>query len=176
MTHTLGVVVSQRDCYDWPEPLIEALLQAVPAGTPVLFIDGGSPPAVGDSLRKSAEHWGFQLERRQGFIGANQARLLALERLSVTHLLCVENDVLLAPSCARYLLAAAERHQADVVVPLVLEENSSGRRRIHVAGGAAVFVGAGAASGWRCGISSGIRPRRSDQRRASPPSWWNITH
>jgi len=135
MTHTLGVVVSQRDCYDWPEPLIEALLQAVPAGTPVLFIDGGSPPAVGDSLRKSAEHWGFQLERRQGFIGANQARLLALERLSVTHLLCVENDVLLAPSCARYLLAAAERHQADVVVPLVLEENSSGRRRIHVAGG-----------------------------------------
>jgi molybdopterin-guanine dinucleotide biosynthesis protein A len=67
--------------------------------------------------------------------GPWEGPLLALERLSVTHLLCVENDVLLAPGCARYLLAAAERHQADVVVPLVLEENSNGRRRIHVAGG-----------------------------------------
>lgn len=62
MTNSLGVVVTQRDRYDWSEPLIKELLQAVPAGTPVLFIEGGSPPAVADSLRKSADHWGFPTE------------------------------------------------------------------------------------------------------------------
>jgi GT2 family glycosyltransferase len=135
MTRDLGVVVNQRDCYGWPEPLIQALLQAVPVGTPVLFMDGGSPQPVRDALRRSAERWGFQLERHEAFISANQARLLALERLSVSHLLCVENDVRLLPGCGQFLLAAAERHQADVVVPLVLEENDGGRQRIHVAGG-----------------------------------------
>lgn len=135
MAHSLGVVVNQRDRYDWPEALIAALLQNLPAGTPVLFVDGGSPPAVRDVLQRSAEQWGFELLRREAFISANQARLLALERLSVSYLLCVENDVRLAPGCAEALVAAAERHWADVVVPLVLEENDLGQQRIHLAGG-----------------------------------------
>jgi len=135
MTDSLGVVVNQRDSYAWPEPLIEALLRAVPEGTPVLFIDGGSPPPVREALGRSAQRWGFQLERHEGFVSANQARQLALERLNVSHLLCVENDVRLEPRCGQLLLATAERHQADVVVPLVLEENEAGRQRIHLAGG-----------------------------------------
>ena len=135
MVHSLGVVVNQRDRYDWPEALIAALFQNLPAGTPVLFVDGGSPPAVRDVLQRSAEQWGFALLRREAFTSANQARLLALERLSVSYLLCVENDVRLAPGCAEALVAAAERHWADVVVPLVLEENDRGRQRIHLAGG-----------------------------------------
>ncbi|MFM9099784.1 MAG: glycosyltransferase, partial [Cyanobium sp.] len=102
---------------------------------PVLFVDGGSPPAVRDVLQRSAEQWGFELLRREAFISANQARLLALERLSVSYLLCVENDVRLAPGCAEAVVAAAERQRADVVVPLVLEENDRGRQRIHLAGG-----------------------------------------
>jgi hypothetical protein len=96
MVHSLGVVVNQRDRYDWPEALIAALYQNVPVGTPVLFVDGGSPPAVRDVLKRSAEQWGFELLQREAFTSANQARLLALERLSVTYLLCVENDVRLA--------------------------------------------------------------------------------
>jgi hypothetical protein len=90
---------------------------------------------VRDALRRSAERWGFQLERREGLISANQARRLALERLSVSHLLCVENDVRLQPGCGERLLAAAERYRADVVMPLVLEENDRGEQRIHLAGG-----------------------------------------
>lgn len=135
MSVPLGVVVNQRDSFGWPEPLIDALFRAVPAGTPVLFVDGGSPAEVRDALRRSAEHWGFQLERREVLVSANQARLLGLQRLDVSHLLCVENDVRLAPGCGERLLAAAQRHRADVVVPLVLEENNSGRQRIHLAGG-----------------------------------------
>jgi len=135
MVHSLGVVVNQRDRYDWPEALFASLFQNLPAGTPVLFVDGGSPPAVRDVLQRSAEQWGFALLRREAFISANQARLLALERLSVSYLLCVENDVRLAPGCAEALVAAAERQRADVVVPLVLEENDRGRQRIHLAGG-----------------------------------------
>lgn len=79
--------------------------------------------------------WGFELFRREAFISANQARLLALERLSVTYLLCVKNDVRLSPGCAHALVAAAERQRADVGVPLVLEENDLGHQRIHLAGG-----------------------------------------
>jgi hypothetical protein len=135
MAHSLGVVVNQRDRYDWHEALIAALYQDLPAGTPVLFVDGGSPPALRDVLQRSAEQWGFELLRCEAFISANQARLLALERLSVSYLLCVENDVRLAPGCAEALVAAAERQRADVVVPLVLEENDLGRQRIHLAGG-----------------------------------------
>lgn len=135
MSDSLGVVVNQRDSYTWPEPLIEALMRAVPDGTPVLFIDGGSPPPVREALGQSAKRWGFQLERHEGFVSANQARQLALERLNVSYLLCVENDVRLEPRCGQLLLAAAEGHQADVVVPLVLEENEAGRQRIHLAGG-----------------------------------------
>lgn len=140
MPHSLGVVVNQRDRYDWPEPLIAALFQAVPAGTPVLFVDGGSPPAVLAVLQRSAEEWGFELLRSDAFISANQARLLALERLSVSYLLCVENDVRLSPGCADLLVAAAERQRADVVVPLVLEENALGQQRIHQAGGTCRLV------------------------------------
>lgn len=135
MSMHLGVVVNQRDGYDWPDALIEALFRAVPAGTPVLFVDGGSPAEVRDGLQNSAERWGFQLERREGFVSANQARQLGLQRLNVAYLLCVENDVRLAPGCGELLLAAAARHRADVVVPLVLEENDRGRQRIHLAGG-----------------------------------------
>ncbi len=133
--HSLGVVVNQRDRYDWPEVLIAALFKALPPGTPVLFVDGGSPPAVRAALQRSAEKWGFELLRREAFVCANQARLLALARLSAAYLLCVENDVRLSPGCADLLVAAAERRRADVVVPLVLEENGSGRQRIHLAGG-----------------------------------------
>jgi hypothetical protein len=135
MAHSLGVVVNQRDRYDWHEALIAAFYQDLPAGTPVLFVDGGSPPALRDVLQRSAEQWGFELLRCEAFISANQALLLALERLSVSYLLCVENDVRLAPGCAEALVAAAERQRADVVVPLVLEENDLGRQRIHLAGG-----------------------------------------
>lgn len=153
MTSTLGVVVHQRDRFGWPEPLIEALLQAVPAGTPLLFVDGGSPPAVRDALRRSAERWGFQLERREGLISANQARLLALERLNVSHLLCVENDVRLRAGCGERLLAAAKRYRADVVMPLVLEENERGEQRIHMAGG-------------RCRLRRGWGGRRLEVRHS----------
>jgi len=135
MVHSLGVVVNQRDRSDWPEALFASLFQNLPAGTPVMFVDGGSPPAVRDVLQRSAEQWGFELLRREAFTSANQARLLALERLSVSYLLCVENDVRLAPGCAEALVAAAERQRADVVVPLVLEENDRGHQLIHLAGG-----------------------------------------
>jgi GT2 family glycosyltransferase len=149
MAHSLGVVVNQRDRYDWHEALIAALYQDLPAGTPVLFVDGGSPPALRDVLQRSAEQWGLELLRCEAFISANQARLLALERLSVSYLLCVENDVRLAPGCAEALVAAAERQRADVVVPLVLEENDLGRQRIHLAGGTCRLRW-GWASSWSC--------------------------
>lgn len=135
MTPTLAVVINQRDSYDWPDAMIAALMGQLPPASPVLYVDGGSPEAVRRRLQAAAARWGFQIERREGFVSANEARQLGLDRLPCSHLLCLENDVRLEPGCVQQLLKASLQQNAEVVLPLVLEEASNGLQRVHVAGG-----------------------------------------
>jgi hypothetical protein len=135
MIPTLAVVINQRDSYDWPDAMIAALMGQLPPASPVLYVDGGSPEAVRCRLQEAAARWGFQIERRDGFVSANEARQLGLDRLPCSHLLCLENDVRLEPGCVQELLKASLQQNAEVVLPVVLEEASNGLRRVHVAGG-----------------------------------------
>lgn len=140
MSASLAVVVNQRDSYDWPEPLIEALHAGLPADTQVLFIDGGSPPPVRRRLEAAAGRWGFQLLREEGFVSANRARRIGLERIAAASVLFLENDVRLEGGCLPCLLETARRQRLDVVVPLLLEEAVGGARRIHLADGGCRLV------------------------------------
>jgi hypothetical protein len=135
MSTSLAVVVNQRDSYDWPEPLIEALHAGLPDGTPVVFIDGGAPPPVRRRLEAAAERWGFELLREEGFVGANRARRIGLQRIDAPFVLFLENDVRLEAGCLSRLLETARREGLEVVVPLLLEEAANGAQRIHLAGG-----------------------------------------
>jgi hypothetical protein len=114
----------------------------------------------------------------KGKPSANQVRQLALERLNVSCLLRVENDVRLEPRGGQLLLATTQRHQADVMVPLVVKENDAGQ--LSSSGftwprAAVASPAAGAASGSRCAIGRCIAPLRSSRQWPLPRSWWSIT-
>jgi glycosyltransferase involved in cell wall biosynthesis len=77
---------------------LESLYREMAPGFRLVYVDGGSPPAVARYLAAESKARGFELIRTERFLAPNEARNLGLRHATGRYVLFVENDVLVAPA------------------------------------------------------------------------------
>lgn len=134
---SVAIVVIQRERYSPTMACLSRLLAATRYPFHLIYVDGGSPKPIHDYLRRMAKrHLNLKLIRLERHLRINEARNFALSMMPpVDYVLFLENDVLVEPGWLEQLVSCAEKKQADVVTPLVLDgDGQSPAQRIHIAG------------------------------------------
>jgi GT2 family glycosyltransferase len=122
---TLSVALIPRDKYSTAERVLKPLIEELPSATEVVVFDNGYPRPVRDALEVLAES------------GAAPARFVSMPRFanvnavwnrfvastSAETLVCLENDVIPRQGCIAGVVDALGRGLADVVVPVIYEED-----------------------------------------------------
>jgi hypothetical protein len=134
---TIAVVPHERFSLA-PRSLASVLASRSPR-TPLVYIDGGSPPLVRQHLERQAVRHGFQLVSTERFIAPNVARNLAARHVQTRYVAFVDNDVLVEPDWLGRLVECAESTGAWVVGGICCEGEPAGTR-VRSAGGAAQIV------------------------------------
>jgi GT2 family glycosyltransferase len=131
------VIAVPRERFSVTRRALESLCGEMAPGFRLVYVDGGSPPAVARYLAEQSKARGFELVRTERFLAPNEARNLGLRHAGAgRYVVFVENDVLLAPGCLATLVRCAEETGADLVGP-VYGEGEPERGFIHMAGGTA---------------------------------------
>ena len=130
------VIAVPRERFSVTQRALESLTREMAPGYRLVYVDGGSPPAIARYLTAQARARGFELIRTEHFLAPNEARNLGLRDATGRYVVFIENDVLLAPGCLAALVACAEETGADLVGP-IYGEGEPEKGFIHMAGGTA---------------------------------------
>ena len=133
------VIAVPRERFSVTQRSLESLYPEIAPGFRLVYVDGGSPPAVARYLAAESKARGFELVRTEHFLAPNQARNLGLRHANGgRYVVFVENDVVLAPGCLGRLVRCAEETGADLVGPLY-GHGEPELGFVHMAGGATVI-------------------------------------
>ncbi len=130
------VIAVPRERFGLTQRSLESLYRDMPPGFRLVYVDGGSPPAVARYLAAESKARGFELIRTEHFLTPNEARNLGLRHATGQYVVFVDNDVLFAPGCLAALVRCAEETGADLVGPLY-GHGEPEEGFIHMAGGTA---------------------------------------
>lgn len=139
MSAPATVVVVPRERFSFAERSLASVLRETPPETPLVYVDGGSPPRVRDAIRALLAPRRAELIRSERYLSPNEARNLGYARVRTPYAVFIDNDVLASPGWLGRLVACAAETGADVVGPLYLI-GSPARGAIHMAGGEARIV------------------------------------
>jgi GT2 family glycosyltransferase len=128
------VVVLPRESFAHALRSLESLYDCPGIDFNLIYLDGGSPPALRAGLEREARARGFSLVRPGGPSTPNRLRNLGMRMAGTEFVLFVDNDVLFADGWLGGLVRCADRTGADVVGPLICIGDPP-FRRIHSAGG-----------------------------------------
>ena len=130
------VAIIPRERFSFAKTSLESILANTAPGVKLVYVDGGSPSPVKRHLAAQAQQRGFDLIRTDHYLSPNQARNLAIRRVTTKYVVFVDNDVLVEPGWVEALVACAEETGASVVGPLCYA-GPPGTHSIHMAGGVA---------------------------------------
>src|SRR5688500_11578950 len=91
-----GAVVPRERC-SYTKPSLDSVLANTPSGVPLVYVDGGSPSPIRRYIAAQAKARGFELIRTEHYLSPNQARNLAISRVTTKYVVFVDNDVLVEP-------------------------------------------------------------------------------
>jgi glycosyltransferase involved in cell wall biosynthesis len=134
-----AVVITERERF---EPSVETLrnvVDTVDEGTPIVFVDGGSPPSIALELERVAAEHDVLLLRSEHFLVPNAARNLALPFVDADAIAFVDNDMRFEPGWLERLARCADETGAWLVSPIVTQEGNRGVAW-HMVGGDAAIV------------------------------------
>jgi len=134
---SVAIVVIQRERYSPTMNCLSRLMSATRYPFHLIYVDGNSPKPIHQYLQRMAKrHLNLKLIRLERCLRVNEARNLAIAMLpDVDYVVFLDNDVLIEPGWLEQLISCAEKKQADVVTPLVLEGNGLGpAQQVHIAG------------------------------------------
>lgn len=134
---TIAVVPHER--FSLTKRSLASVLAHSPPGTPLVYIDGGSPPLVRQYLEQQAARHGFRLVSTERFVAPNVARNLAAALAGTKYVAFIDNDVVVSPGWLEPLVECAESTAAWIVGPVCCEGEPPAAR-IHSAGGTARLV------------------------------------
>lgn len=142
-TPVVTLVVVPRERFSVARESLESIFEHT-ADTPyeLVYVDGGSPPALRDWLAATAEARDFTLVRTHCYLSPNRARNIGLAHVRTKYLVFVDNDVIVSPGWLGALIHCAEETGAGVVTPLTCEGTPL-HQTIHCAGGSVDIVEAG---------------------------------
>jgi glycosyltransferase involved in cell wall biosynthesis len=130
------VVVVPRERFGLSLRSLDTLYRNTDFPFRLVYVDGGSPPAIARALADAAAARGFDLVRTEGHLSPNEARNLGFARASGRYAVFVDNDLLVEPGWLAALVRCADETGADVVGPLYgIGEPQDGI--VHMAGGIA---------------------------------------
>lgn len=130
---TVAVVPRQR--WSLAVRSLTAVIERMPTGTELIYVDGGSPEVVSDELRSMVESVDGVWIRRDCVLSGNEARNLLVDQLSREFVVFIDNDALPGDGWIERLVECADDTGAAVVGPLILHGPSEEFGQIHVAGG-----------------------------------------
>jgi GT2 family glycosyltransferase len=133
----ITIAVVPREKFSYCRTTLDALLENTSLPFKLIYIDGGSPHATRDYIRKKLEgRPDTRLLRYERFFGPFQSRNIAIREADpeTKYLVILDNDVFVRPGWLESLYRCAEEEQADAIVPLVLL-GASDTDEIHHAGG-----------------------------------------
>ena len=130
------IIVVPRERFSATRHTLDALYAATPPPFELVYVDGGSPPAVQRYLRAQAAARGFTLLRSDVYLSPDAARNLGFERVRTPYVVFLDNDVIVAPGWLDTLLNCAEETGAWVVGPLYCADRPA-HTKVHMAGGLA---------------------------------------
>ena len=133
------IVVSQRERFSCTQASLESLYSNTTVPFKLVYVDGGSPPGIGDWLGHQAAIRGFAVVRRDHYLTPNESRNIGLARVETPFVVFVDNDVLFFPGWVEKMLDTALATGAWLVGPTYLEGPAE-RRLVHMAGGEALIV------------------------------------
>ncbi len=133
------IVVVQRERFSPSQRSLESLLQTIPQGCPIIYVDNASPPSLREYLRQKAEENRIQLLRRERYESPLYARNSVVSLVNTEYVAFVDNDVLFGPGWLHAMLECARKHRADVVSPLI-QQGELEEEIIHTAGGTVEIV------------------------------------
>jgi GT2 family glycosyltransferase len=130
------IVVVPRERFSCTRETLETLYAATAPPFALVYVDGGSPPAIRDYVRAQAAARGFTLLRRDAYMTAESARNLGFAEVRTPYVLFLDNDVLVAPGWLDAMLACAEETGSAIVGPLYCADRPA-HTTVHMAGGRA---------------------------------------
>jgi len=129
-----SVVVTHRERFSTAIESLESLLATIPAGTQVIYVDGGAPSGIARDLARAAEMHDFLLLQTDRYLSPNEARNLALPYLESEFVAFVDNDLRFTPGWLERMVECADETGAWLVSPVILQEGAHGIV-IHMVGG-----------------------------------------
>jgi GT2 family glycosyltransferase len=117
------LIVVQRERFSLTQLSLESILRDQSYPFQLIYVDGGSPPAIAQYLQEQANaHDCMTLIRREHYLRTNEARNLALPLTQTSdYVVFLDNDVMVEPGWLGWLVRCAEEEQAGVVSPLLLQ-------------------------------------------------------
>jgi GT2 family glycosyltransferase len=128
------IVVVPRENFSLARQCLETMLSNTAPGTPLVYVDAGSPPRVARYLKAVANERGFTLLRTEHHLAPNQARNYGLAHVDTEFVAFVDNDVYVEPGWLTALEDCARDTGATLVGPVYLCGYRSAAH-IHQAGG-----------------------------------------
>ncbi len=130
------VIVVPRERFSFSLRSLEAVLASAPDPHRLVYVDGGSPPAVRDRLALIAREKGFRLIRTEEYLVPNRARNLGARDADTEYLVFIDNDVIPDPGWLDALVRCADETHAWVAGPVYCIGDPR-ERIVHVAMGEA---------------------------------------
>ena len=127
------VVVVPRERFSVARRSLESLIEHT-LGCDMVYVDGGSPPALRRYLEEASARHGFRLLRYDCYLTPNEARNIGFAEVDTPYVVFVDNDVIVTPDWLEQLVACAEETGAWLVGPLYCQGEPL-HEIIHMAGG-----------------------------------------
>lgn len=134
MDPLVTLIVTPRERFSQAIASLESICAHTSVPFRLLYVDVGSPPATLQKIEALCAERKFELIRSDRHLIPNQARNLAIPRVTTRYTLFIDNEVMVSPDWLEPLLACAEETGASIVGPLLLEGPPE-KGVIHVAGG-----------------------------------------
>lgn len=129
----LVVGVVPRERWSLSVPSLHSLLETLPEGVPLIYVDGGAPEAIAAELQQLVEAAGGRYFRFDFVLSCQEARnLITAEAGDVEYVVFVENDVALRPGWLEALVTCADETGAGAVQPLVFMGETDDTELIHI--------------------------------------------
>ena len=114
------IVVSPRERFEQAEMSLASCFEKTDTPFRMIYIDGGTPRAIANTLKEQVERRGHIYLRRNGFLTPNDARNLALPLIDTEYVAFIDNDVVFQPGWLDALIRCADETGAGLVTPTIL--------------------------------------------------------
>jgi GT2 family glycosyltransferase len=109
------IVVVPRERFSYSQQSLESIYAETDYPFELVYVDGGSSPALKAYLEEQSREKQFKLIRTEHYLSPNRARNIGIQAANGKYIVFVDNDVLVQRGWLQKLVDCAEETEATVV-------------------------------------------------------------